>query len=101
MGSTTHLRTLPRRDWEIASNRDPSQCSGISWILLENLQLGRGHGWMRNSTRQFFRIHCNINALLGFLGGVNIARDFTVLRGASSLDARGLHASSQDIETRG
>jgi hypothetical protein len=40
---------------------------------------GRDHGWARNATLQISMFYYYINAMEGFRGGINIARDFTVI----------------------
>jgi len=50
----------------------------MSLITRANPQLRWGHGWTRNSAREISTFRNEINALLDFAGGVNVARDFTV-----------------------
>lgn len=52
----------------------------MSLIARANPQLRWGHGWTRNSSREISIFRNEINALLDFEGGVNVARDFTVCR---------------------
>ncbi len=63
---------------EIARNIDPTQYSRMSLITRANQEPRWGHCWTRSSTLEII-IFCNeINALVDFEGGVNIAREFTL-----------------------
>ena len=70
---------------KIASNGDPSQHRRTSLITRAIPQLRRGHHWTGNSSRKISNFRNEINALLDFEGGINVARDFTFSTAISGL----------------